>query len=116
MYYVYILSNMTNVAIYTGVTNDLVRRVYEHKHEFDPKSFTSRYKIHKLVYYEATSDVRSAIAREKQIKGWTRAKKNKLIEEENPNWLDLYESILSKLLLNPVFLSGTKKPQIKLSF
>ena len=94
MYFVYILSNVTNVAIYTGVTNDLVRRVYEHKHNADPGSFTAKYNIHKLVYYEAASDVRSAIAREKQIKGWTRVKKNALIEQMNPQWIDLYESIL----------------------
>ena len=75
MYYVYILANDTNVAIYTGVTKDLVRRVYEHKHELDPDSFTARYRIHKLVYFEETTDVRAAIEREKQIKSWKRAKK-----------------------------------------
>lgn len=93
-YYVYILSNATNTAIYTGVTNNLVRRVYEHKHEMDAKSYTAKYAIHKLVYYEETSDVRSAIAREKQIKGWNRARKNKYITKMNPLWQDLYESIL----------------------
>ena len=94
MYYVYILSNNTNTTIYTGVTNDLLRRVYEHKHEMAEESFTAKYKVHKLVYYEATSDVRSAIQREKQIKGWIRAKKNKLVETMNPTWQDLYQSIL----------------------
>jgi len=94
MYYVYILSNVTNTAIYTGITNDLIRRVYEHKHKFDPGSFTARYDIHKLVYYEGTSDVRVAIEREKQIKGWNRARKNRLIEIMNPKWEDLYLSIL----------------------
>ena len=93
-YYVYILSNATNVAIYTGITNDLVRRVYEHKHEVDKDSFTARHGIHKLVYYEYTNDVRAAIEREKQIKGWNRARKNKLIQGKNPQWKDLYESIL----------------------
>ncbi len=93
-YYVYILSNSTNVTIYTGVTNDLVRRVYEHRHEQDPNSFTARYGVHKLVYFEETSDVRAAIEREKQIKSWSRAKKNKLIEKKNPRWADLYETIL----------------------
>ena len=93
-YYVYILSNRTNVTIYTGVTNDLVRRVYEHRHEQDPNSFTARYGVHKLVYFEETSDVRAAIEREKQIKSWSRAKKNKLIEKKNPQWADLYETIL----------------------
>ena len=94
MYFVYILSNNTNTTIYTGVTGDLVRRVYEHKHELAEESFTAKYKVHKLVYYEATTDVRSAIAREKQIKGWVRAKKNKLIETMNPTWRDLYQEIL----------------------
>ena len=93
-YYVYILSNHTHTTIYTGVTNDLVRRVYEHKHALDNKSFTAKYHIHRLVYYEATGDVRSAIEREKQIKGWNRARKNKLVESMNPQWLDLYETIL----------------------
>ena len=93
-YYVYILSNNTNVAIYAGVTKDLYRRLYEHRHELDPNSFTARYSIHKLVYFEQTSDIRAAIEREKQIKSWSRAKKNKLIETMNPKWQDLYETIL----------------------
>ena len=93
-YYVYILSNATNVAIYTGVTRDLVRRVYEHKHEMDPKSFTAKHHIHKLVYFEYTSDVYAAIEREKQIKSWSRAKKNELVESTNPKWRDLYSEIL----------------------
>ena len=74
VYYVYILANSTNVAIYTGVTKDLIRRVYEHRHELDATSFTARYGIHKLVYFEETTDVRAAIEREKQIKSWKRAK------------------------------------------
>ena len=93
-YYVYILANNTNVAVYTGVTKDIVRRVYEHRHESDPKSFTAEYGIHKLVYFEETNDVRAAIEREKQIKSWKRAKKNQLIEALNPGWVDLYPSIL----------------------
>ena len=93
-YYVYILSNNTHTTIYTGVTNNLVRRVYEHRHELADQSFTAKYKIHRLVYYEATNDVRAAIEREKQIKGWNRARKNKLVESMNPTWEDLYESIL----------------------
>ena len=93
-YYVYILSNATNVAIYTGVTKDLIRRVYEHRHELDPKSFTAKYGIHKLVYFEETPDVHAAIEREKQIKSWKRAKKNLLITSSNPGWVDLYPSIL----------------------
>ena len=93
-YYVYILSNSNKNVIYTGVTNDLVRRVYEHKQHLDKTSFTSRYNVDNLVYYEQTTDIDSAITREKQIKGWNRKRKEKLIEAKNPNWDDLYESIL----------------------
>ncbi len=93
-YYVYILSNATNVAIYIGVTNDLIRRIYEHRNHTDPKSFTARYNISKLVYYEETPDVRAAIEREKQLKSWSRARKNKLITSKNPTWSDLYDGLL----------------------
>ena len=92
MYYVYILANITGTVIYTGVTNDLVRRVYEHKNSMDKHSFTSRYKIYKLVYYEYTNDVNAAIQREKQIKGWNRKRKDKLVASKNPNWNDLWET------------------------
>ena len=94
MFYVYILSNSNRKVIYVGVTNDLIRRVYEHKNHLDKGSFTSRYNIENLVYFEVTSDVESAILREKQIKGWNRERKNKLIESKNPDWIDLYSSIL----------------------
>ena len=93
-YYVYILANNTNVAIYVGVTRDLVRRVYEHRNHLDPKSYTAKYDIRKLVYFEQTTDVRVAIEREKQIKSWSRAKKNALVETMNPQWEDLYQKIL----------------------
>ena len=93
-YYVYILSNNHKNVIYTGVTNDLIRRVYEHKNHLDKGSFTSRYNVENLVFYEVTTDIDSAIAREKQIKGWNRKRKEKLIEAKNPNWNDLYESVL----------------------
>ena len=93
-YYVYIMANQQGNVIYTGVTNDLLRRVYEHKNHLDQGSFTARYNVEKLVYFEVTSDVESAIEREKQIKGWNRKHKNKLIESKYPDWLDLYESIL----------------------
>lgn len=81
---------MTNKSrtLYTGVTNDLQRRVYEHKHKLIP-GFTSKYNINKLIYLEETSQVTDAIAREKQIKGWTRAKKIALIDSQNPEWRDL---------------------------
>ena len=93
-YYVYILTNAHRTVLYTGVTSDLIRRVYEHKHHLDTGSFTARYNAEVLVYFEATSDVTSAIEREKQIKGWNRKRKVKLIESKNPHWNDLYPSIL----------------------
>ena len=93
MYYVYILANNTNTTLYTGVTNNLLRRVYEHRSNTIPNSFTARYKVHKLVFFEETSDVRSAIEREKQIKSWNRKRKNILIELNNPQWRDLYPEL-----------------------
>ena len=93
-YYVYILANSSNVTIYTGVTNNLIKRVYEHKTKADAESFTAKYNVHKLVYYEITNDVRSAIEREKQIKSWNRKRKNLLVEKMNPTWIDLYPELL----------------------
>jgi putative endonuclease len=91
-YYVYILTTARNTALYTGVTNDLVRRTYEHKNNF-VDGFTRRYSVHKLVYYECGEDVLAAIEREKQIKNWMRKKKLALINAFNPDWHDLYEEI-----------------------
>ena len=88
-YYVYIMTNRSR-TLYTGVTNDLERRVYEHKQGLGSK-FTRKYNITELVYYDDCSDVREAITREKQIKGWLRAKKIALIESVNPGWKDLSE-------------------------
>ncbi|MBQ8765086.1 MAG: GIY-YIG nuclease family protein [Clostridia bacterium] len=93
MYYVYMLTNKNNKVLYTGVTNNLKRRLYEHKNKF-VDGFTKKYNVDKLVYYEITNDVNSALAREKQIKGWTRAKKNALVESKNSQWCDLTESIM----------------------
>ena len=93
-YYIYILTNKNHTVLYTGVTRDLIRRVYQHKHHADPNSFTAKYKIEKLVYYEETSDVRAAIEREKQIKSWSRSRKTDLIFNMNPHWVDLYNQIL----------------------
>ena len=93
-YYVYIMASATNVTVYVGVTSDLIRRVYEHRKHLNPDSFTSRYDVHKLVYFEQTSDVRAALEREKQLKGWRRSKKNALIESMNPEWKDLYPDLL----------------------
>ena len=86
-YYVYIMTNKSR-TLYTGVTNNLLRRVYEHKQKLIP-GFTQKYNITKLVFYEDTSDVTAAIEREKQIKGWLRSKKIALIESMNPHWEDL---------------------------
>ena len=88
LYYVYMLTNRTNKVIYTGVTNDLARRIYEYKHKMI-EGFTSRYNLDKLVYFESCMDVRSAIEKEKQIKGGPRSKKIALIEAMNPEWKDL---------------------------
>ena len=94
MYYVYILANRTNTTIYIGVTNDLRRRIYEHKQHFDSNSFTAKYDVTKLVYFEETESINTAIEREKQIKGWSRKRKNKLVTSKNPEWKDLYDTIL----------------------
>ncbi len=93
-YYVYILTNNNGNVLYTGITNDLIKRIYEHKQHFDKRSFTARYNVEKLVYFEETTDVFSAIEREKQIKSWNRKRKNKLVESKNPNWNDLYDGLL----------------------
>ena len=89
-YYVYIMTNKNNNVLYTGVTNDLQRRVYEHKNKLIG-GFTEKYNINKLVYFEETSDIESAISREKQIKSGSRQKKNDLINSINDKWDDLSE-------------------------
>lgn len=91
-YYVYIMTNKRNGTLYVGVTNNLTRRVYEHKQKLVP-GFTSKYNLTLLVYYELVNDVRDAIAREKQIKGWLRIRKKALIDSLNGEWKDLAESI-----------------------
>ena len=91
MYYTYILTNKTNTVLYIGMTNDLHRRLYEHKNEL-LGGFTKKYHIHKLVYYEGFASPQHAIAREKQLKKWKRDKKNALIETINPEWKDFSES------------------------
>lgn len=88
-YYVYLLSNKSNSVLYVGVSNDLQRRLWEHKSGLHPQSFTSRYKVHKLVWWEEHNSIDQAIEREKQLKGGSRANKVQLIEEKNPQWLDL---------------------------
>jgi putative endonuclease len=89
-YFVYLMTNWNDRVIYIGVTNDLVRRIYQHKNKL-VKGFTERYKVNKLVYLEETSDVLSAITREKEIKKWRREKKNALVHSMNPEWKDLSE-------------------------
>ena len=90
---VYIMANKRNGTLYVGVTNNLIRRVYEHKDSCVP-SFTKKYKCYKLVYYEFHSDMLSAIVREKQLKSGNRKKKIALIEKINPRWEDMYKSLL----------------------
>ncbi|MFH1077905.1 MAG: GIY-YIG nuclease family protein [Patescibacteria group bacterium] len=90
-YYVYIMTNAVNTVLYTGVTNDLERRVFEHRNS-GPSSFTGRYKVTKLVYFDTTTDVNAAIAEEKRIKAGSRAKKIALVESMNPEWKDLLDS------------------------
>ncbi len=92
-YYVYVLTTAKNTTLYTGVTNDLTRRIYEHKNNLI-SGFTKKYKVHKLVHYEASTDALAAIAREKQIKSWNRDKKLMMINKNNPEWRDLYETII----------------------
>lgn len=87
-YYVYVLASKRNGTLYIGVTNNLERRVYEHKHNI-VKGFTAKYNVHQLVYYEQTSDIAAAIEREKQLKKWNRQWKLELIEAINPDWEDL---------------------------
>ena len=88
-FYVYIMANRS-ITLYTGVTNDLERRVFEHKNKL-VSGFTEKYNVNRLVFYEETSDINAAITREKQIKGWLRARKIELIESVNPEWRDLSE-------------------------
>ena len=91
-YYIYILTNKRNTVLYTGVTNDLKRRVYEHKTKL-VEGFTKRYNVDKLVYYEFSQDIEGAISRGKQIKGGSRAKKIALVDNMNSEWRDLYDEL-----------------------
>ena len=87
-YYIYLITNWNNKVLYIGVTNNLERRIYQHKNKLI-KGFTEKYNINKLVYFEQSSDINSAITREKEIKKWRREKKNSLIESTNKKWQDL---------------------------
>ncbi len=106
-YYVYILTNRSD-TLYTGVTSNLERRVYEHKNKL-VEGFRKKYNLKTLVYFEETSDVRSAIEREKQIKGWTRRKKIALIESANPHRRDLSEGWVSSPPQALRFAQGDRK-------
>jgi putative endonuclease len=92
-YYVYILASKRNGTLYVGVTNDLVKRVYQHKNDL-ADGFTKKYQVHKLVCFEQTTDIESAIKREKQLKKWLRKWKLELIEKQNPDWKDLYNDLI----------------------
>ncbi len=93
MYYIYIVTNQPKGTIYTGVTNDLARRIREHK-EKRIQGFTQKYGTSRLVYFESYREVRDALTREKQIKSWRRDWKISLIEKENPEWIDLFDQIV----------------------
>ncbi len=92
MYYVYMLANWNNKVLYVGVTNNLERRLYEHKNGL-VDGFTKKYHVSRLVYFDSTADIKSAIEQEKRIKGWTRIKKNALVESVNPEWKDLWNEM-----------------------
>jgi len=92
-YYVYVLASKRNGTLYTGVTSDLIRRVFEHKNDLID-GFTKKYHVHMLVHYEILTNINEAIIREKQFKSWKRAWKKNLIEKDNPRWIDLYEDLI----------------------
>ena len=94
--FVYLMTNKTRTTLYTGITNNLERRVWEHQRK-TVKGFTSKYNIDRLVYYEVYPSPRDAIAREKEIKGWKRSKKNALVESLNPKWSDLASTLFGPL-------------------
>jgi len=89
IYYIYIITNVNNTVLYIGVTNDLKRRIYEHKNGLVKNSFSKKYNLNKLIYYEVASDAKAAITREKQFKNWERKWKIELIEKTNPEFDDL---------------------------
>ncbi len=87
------MTNDANTTLYIGISNDLIRRIHEHKNDIN-EGFTKKYRLHKLVYFESTSDVYEAITREKQLKGGSRQKKIDLVNSINPNWIDLYDGLV----------------------
>ena len=115
--FAYITTTKKNTALYTGSTSDLVTRIYQHKNKVYPNSYTARYNIDKLVFYEFFPFIEEAIAKEKQIKSWRREKKEKLINNFNPGWKDLYDEIedwdWNNKANNPV---SSEKPLVKIKF
>jgi putative endonuclease len=95
-YYVYILSNKAGTVLYTGITGELVGRTLQHRERHNPSSFAAKYNVRRLVYFEEFEDVMDAIAKEKQIKAGSRAKKLALINDLNPEWRDLYDELLEQ--------------------
>ena len=93
MYYIYIITNKRNGTLYIGVTNDLIKRIYQHKKKLI-NGFSKKYALDKLIFYESCEDIHSAIKREKVLKAWRRIWKIELIEKVNPNWRDLYEDFI----------------------
>jgi len=93
-YAVYAITNKTRTTIYIGVTNNLPERVLQHKEKINPKSFTAQYNLNRLMWYEYYDDISAAIAREKEIKGWSRKKKEELVNSMNPKWKDLSDDLL----------------------
>lgn len=92
--YIYIMTNKINTVLYVGITDNLIKRAWEHKNKVDPKSFSFKYNLTKLVYYEIFEDINEVIKREKQLKGGSRQKKIDLIKSKNPEYKDLYEEII----------------------
>ncbi|HVD97124.1 MAG TPA: GIY-YIG nuclease family protein [Cytophagaceae bacterium] len=92
--YIYIITNKNNTTLYVGVTSDLLRRIHEHKNHAYKKSFSYKYNLEKLVYYETFESIEQAISREKQLKGGSRKRKEELINLFNPKWVDLYDRML----------------------
>ena len=92
---VYILANLNRSVLYVGVTSDLLKRIPEHRERLNPQSFTSRYRVDRLVHFEPFQDIVAAIEREKQLKSWTRAKKIALVEKSNREWRDLWPEVVA---------------------
>ena len=101
-FYVYMMTNGSRVVLYTGITNSLMRRVWQHQNG-EIEGFTKTYKVNRLIYYEHFNDPRDAIAREKEIKGWRREKRNALVERMNPKWTDL----------SPMLFQGMRGPSLR---